>query len=159
MCVAFFSLGIISDTHGLVRPELFRELAGVDMIVHAGDIGKPAVLEELKRIAPVIAVRGNVDRGPWTDALRETELVELFPGRTLFLLHDIEQLDLDPKATGVSAVVCGHSHKPSISETNGVLYLNPGSAGPRRCFSLPVTLMRAEITPDTFVPRLIKLDL
>lgn len=152
------SLGIISDTHGLVLPDMLRELAGVDMIVHAGDIGKPAVLEELKRIAPVVAVRGNVDRGAWTEVLQETELVELVPGMTLYVLHDIKRLDLDPKKAGVSVVVHGHSHRPSISEKSGVLYLNPGSAGPRR-FSLPVTLMRAEITGDGFFPVLITLDL
>jgi putative phosphoesterase len=127
-------IGLISDTHGLLRPEAVRALAGVERIVHAGDIGRPEILVELRRIAEVVAVRGNVDRGAWAEALPETALVE--PG--IFVLHDVKELRIDPVAAGYRAVVFGHSHKPSAAERDGVLYVNPGAAGPRR-FRLPVT--------------------
>ncbi len=137
-------IGVVSDTHGLVRPEAVRALAGVDLILHAGDVGTPSVLDALGAIAPVKAVRGNIDRGPWARALPSTDVVEV--GSTLlYLLHQLDQLDLDPRAAGFSAVVSGHSHRPSREYREGVLYLNPGSAGPRR-FDLPVCLALLEIS-------------
>lgn len=131
-------IGVISDTHGLVRPGAVKALQGVSRILHAGDIGKPDVLEALRVIAPVTAVRGNVDGGLWASALPETEVVEI-GGMSLYLLHNIQELDLDPAAGGFRAVIYGHSHMPAVDERNGVLFLNPGSAGPRR-FRLPVSL-------------------
>lgn len=131
-------IGIISDTHGLLRPEALRALAGVDHILHAGDVGAPEVLERLRELAPVAAVRGNVDRDAWAQALPHTDLVEA-AGRFFYLVHDIGDLDIDPAAAGVCAVVSGHSHRPAVVRRKGVLYVNPGSAGPRR-FRLPVTL-------------------
>jgi putative phosphoesterase len=133
-------IGVISDTHGLLRPEALGALAGVDMIIHAGDVGKPEVLEGLSRIAPVHAVRGNVDRGDWARALPASQVVEA-DGPLIYVLHNLAELDLNPQAAGFAAVVSGHSHKPGHEMRNGVLYLNPGSAGPRR-FRLPVTLAR-----------------
>ncbi|HZI20401.1 MAG TPA: metallophosphoesterase family protein [Pyrinomonadaceae bacterium] len=131
-------VGVISDTHGLLRPEAVAALAGVELILHAGDVGAPEVLEELGRLAPVRAVRGNNDRGPWADGLPEREIVRI--GRlALYLLHDLKELDLVPEAEGFRVIVGGHSHQPSVAERRGVLYLNPGSAGPRR-FRLPVTV-------------------
>ncbi len=129
------AVGIVSDTHGLIRPELIAALNGVSGIIHAGDIGRPDVLEELRRIAPVTAVRGNVDRDAWFNRVRETEVVLLGPSLSLYVLHDIARLDLDPKAAGFAAVVYGHSHKPCIRSKDGILYLNPGSAGPPPLFS------------------------
>lgn len=131
-------IGVISDTHGLVRPEALRVLAGADLIVHAGDVGDPAVLEALRAVAPVVAVRGNNDHGPWAAALAETEVVET-AGRSLYVLHDLKTLDLDPRAAGFDAVIAGHSHQPRIERRDGVLYVNPGSAGPRR-FRLPIAV-------------------
>lgn len=154
---SIIKIGIISDTHGLVRPELVRELNGVDRILHAGDIGTPEVLLELSRIAPVTAVRGNVDKGSWAGSLRETEVVELQPGVSVYLLHDIHRLDLDPRASGFFAVIYGHSHQAAISEKNNVLYLNPGSVGPRR-FKLSVTLIRAEVAGSRITPHRITLS-
>jgi putative phosphoesterase len=136
-------IGVISDTQGLLRPEAVRALQGVDRIVHAGDVGSPDILERLRSIAPTVAVRGNVDTAPWADALPTTEVVEV-SGLHLYLLHDIGALDLDPEAAGFDAVIYGHSHKPGADLRNGVLFLNPGSAGPRR-FSLPVSMARLEI--------------
>lgn len=151
-----FDIGIISDTHGLVRPELVEALAGVRLIVHAGDVGRPEVLDELNRIAPVTAVRGNVDRGAWFRRLNRLEVVQLQQGMSLYVMHSVSLLDRDPKTEGFAAVVFGHSHKPAISTKDGVLYLNPGSCGPRR-FSLPVTLIRARVSSSGLDPRLIKL--
>ena len=131
-------IGVISDTHGLVRPEALRALTGADLIVHAGDVGTPAVLEALRAVAPVVAVRGNNDRGGWAAALAETEVVET-DGRSLYVLHDLKELDLDPRVAGFDAVIAGHSHQPRIERRDGVLYLNPGSAGPRR-FRLPIAI-------------------
>ena len=131
-------IGVISDTHGLVRPQALRALAGADLIVHAGDVGSPDVLEALRAVAPVVAVRGNNDRGGWATALAETEVVET-DGRSLYVLHDLKELDLDPRAAGFDAVIAGHSHQPRIERRDGVLYLNPGSAGPRR-FRLPIAV-------------------
>ena len=136
-------VGVISDTHGLVRPEALDALRGSDLIVHAGDVGAPAVLEALRELAPVTAVRGNNDRGEWAAGLAESEAVEV-AGRWLFVLHDLHELDLDPAAGGFAAVIAGHSHKPKIEEKKGVLFVNPGSAGPRR-FSLPIAVARLHI--------------
>ena len=136
-------LGVISDTHGLVRPQAVEALRGSDLIVHAGDVGHPAVLEALRALAPVVAVRGNNDRGAWAEALAETEVVEV-GGFSLYVLHDLAALDLDPEAAGFQAVIAGHSHQPKLERRAGVLYLNPGSAGPRR-FRLPVALARVRI--------------
>ncbi len=129
-------VGVISDTHGLLRPEVPELLRGVDVILHAGDVGDPAILEALAGIAPVHAVRGNVDRGPGLAELPETLAVEL-DGAWMFMLHDVNTLDLSPGAAGFRVVVSGHSHRPALREADGVLFLNPGSCGPRR-FKLPL---------------------
>jgi uncharacterized protein len=131
-------LGIISDTHGLLRPEAIDALQSVDHILHIGDVGKPEVLTQLRELAPLTAIRGNVDRGPWAEALPTTEVFEA-AGTFIYLLHDLHDLDLDPVAAGFQVVLSGHSHRPAIQTREGVLYLNPGSAGPFR-FKLPVTL-------------------
>ena len=133
-----FGLGVISDTHGLLRPEAVEALRGSDMIVHAGDVGSPDVLRGLEKLAPVIAVRGNNDREPWAKDLPLSEAFEV--GRaSIYVLHDINELDLDPRAGGFSVVIAGHSHQPRCEERDGVLFFNPGSAGPRR-FRLPISL-------------------
>lgn len=137
------AIGLISDTHGLLRPQALRALEGSDLILHAGDVGDPDVLEELKTIAPVFAVRGNVDTESWAAALPETEVVETSLA-TFYVLHDVQSIDLDPAAAGFHIVVSGHSHKYSRTEHGGVLYINPGSAGPRR-FQLPVTVARLRL--------------
>jgi uncharacterized protein len=134
------TLGVISDTHGLLRPEALQALRGSHRILHAGDIGDPEILKALAQIAPVIAVRGNVDTDPWARGLPETEVVEA-DGVSIYVLHDLGQLDLKPEAAGFRVVVYGHSHQPKIEEKNGVLYFNPGSAGPQR-FRLPVSVGR-----------------
>ncbi len=134
------TIGVLSDTHGLVRPEALRALEGVSHLVHAGDIGGPEVLEALRAIAPVTAVRGNNDHGAWAEALPERVTVTL-GGLVVHVLHDLAELAIDPAVEGVRVVIAGHSHRPRIEPRGGVLYLNPGSAGPRR-FSLPVTLAR-----------------
>lgn len=139
--------GVISDTHGLIRPSALQALAGVDLILHAGDVGDASVLDRLRSVAPTVAVRGNVDTSPWGRTLPESEVVEM-QGRSIYVLHDRAALDLDPKAAGVAAVVFGHSHRPEAVEHDGVLYLNPGSAGPRR-FSLPICLAHLTVTRDT----------
>lgn len=136
-------IGVISDTHDLVRPAATLALAGVDRILHAGDICGRHVLDELARIAPVTAVRGNNDRGAWAAAMPATEAIEV-GAVSIYMLHDVAELDLDPEAAGFRIVVSGHSHRPAIREENGVLYVNPGSAGPRR-FSLPVSMGLIEI--------------
>jgi putative phosphoesterase len=137
------TVGVISDTHGLLRPEALDALRGADVIVHAGDIGSPDVLKALSSVAPVTAVRGNNDRGPWANKLPETAVVEI--GRVrLYVLHDVKELALDPRARGFAAVVSGHSHKPNAEERDDVLFFNPGSAGPRR-FRLPISIGRLEI--------------
>jgi uncharacterized protein len=145
-------IGLISDTHGLLRPEAVERLAGVEHIIHAGDIGAPGVIEGLRRIAPVTAIRGNVDRGAWAAAYPPTEFVKL-GGRLFHVLHDVKQLDLDPVAAGIDVVVSGHSHRPKIETVDGVLYINPGSAGPRR-FTLPIALATLEVTRLTMQPSL-----
>ena len=131
-------LGVISDTHGLLRREAVEALRGADRILHAGDIGDPEILDTLAQIAPVTAVRGNVDTESWAQALPQTEVVEI-GGVSIYMLHDLGRLDLKPEAAGIGVVVYGHSHKPKIEEKNGVLYFNPGSAGPRR-FQLPLSV-------------------
>ena len=136
-------VGVISDTHGLLRPEAVAALQGSDYIIHAGDVGDPAILKRLKEIAPVTAVRGNVDRGSWAKKILETNVLEI-NGLSIYVLHDLNQLDLNPEAAGFSAVVSGHSHMPKQETKNGVLYFNPGSAGPKR-FKLPVTVGRIRI--------------
>ena len=148
-------VGVISDTHGLLRPEAVRALEGMDLIVHAGDVGGPEVLETLRTLAPVVAVRGNVDAGDWAHALSETETVEA--GDTmLYVLHDAHRLDLDPAAAGFAAVISGHSHRPAIERRNGVLFLNPGSAGPWR-FVLPVSLALLRVQGDGLDAELVNL--
>jgi uncharacterized protein len=134
------TVGVISDTHGLLRPQVLLALEGVDLIVHAGDIGTPGIIDRLQQVAPVRAVRGNVDRAVWASEFPDTEIVEV-EDVLLYVLHDLGQLDLDPAAAGFHAVICGHSHDPRVSEARGVVYLNPGSAGPRR-FTLPISLAR-----------------
>ena len=136
-------IGLISDTHGLLREEALRALEGSELIIHAGDVGKPEILDALKAIAPVFAVRGNVDTESWASALPETEVVETRLA-TFYVLHDLHMLDLNPAAAGFHIVVSGHSHKPSRTEQDGVLYINPGSAGPRR-FQLPATVARLSL--------------
>ena len=131
-------IGLISDTHGLLREEALRALEGSELIIHAGDVGQPEIIDALKAVAPVVAVRGNIDTEPWASALPETEIVETGIA-TIYVLHDVSALDLDPAAAGFHIVVSGHSHKPGRTEHDGVLYINPGSAGPRR-FQLPVTV-------------------
>jgi putative phosphoesterase len=133
-------IGVISDTHGLLRPEALDALRGSDYIIHAGDVGSPEILEKLFTIAPVTAVRGNVDKEAWSLKLPESEVLEL-AGISIYVLHDLAQLDLKPKAAGFAAVVSGHSHVPKQEVRDGVLYFNPGSAGPRR-FKLPVSVGR-----------------
>jgi uncharacterized protein len=133
-------VGVISDTHGLLRPEAVEALRGSDRILHAGDVGDPKILEALARIAPVTAIRGNIDSEPWARTLPETEVVEA--GKiSIYMLHNLSQLDLKPEAAGFRVVLYGHSHKPNIEEKDGVLFFNPGSAGPRR-FHLPVSVGR-----------------
>jgi putative phosphoesterase len=133
-------IGVISDTHGLLRPEAVEALRGSDRILHAGDVGTPEILQGLAKIAPVTAICGNVDTEPWAQRLPMAEVVEA-GGISIYMLHDLAQLDLKPEAAGFRVVVYGHSHQPKIEEKNGVLYFNPGSAGPRR-FHLPVSVGR-----------------
>jgi putative phosphoesterase len=136
-------IGLISDTHGLLRPEALVALEGSDLIIHAGDIGTSDILERLRSVAPVVAVKGNVDKDAWASQLPTTAVVEAHSS-TIYVLHDIQQLDLDPAAAGFDIVVSGHSHQPSRAERSGIVYINPGSAGPRR-FRLPVTLARLDM--------------
>jgi putative phosphoesterase len=133
-------IGVISDTHGLLRPEALAELKGCDRIIHAGDIGAPEILTRLGEIAPVTAVRGNVDKAAWAKQIPETDVLEA-GGVSIYVLHRLEDLDLKPEAAGFAVVVCGHNHAPKVETVGGVLYFNPGSAGPRR-FRLPVTVGR-----------------
>jgi hypothetical protein len=137
------SIGLISDTHGLLRPEALRALEGSELIIHAGDVGNPEIIDALKAVAPVVAVRGNVDTEAWASTLPETEVVET-DSATIYVLHDVQALDLDPAAAGFHIVISGHSHVPSRTKRDGVLYINPGSAGPRR-FQLPISLAHLDI--------------
>ncbi len=150
-----YDVGVISDTHGLLRPEVGPVLRGVQLIVHAGDIGDPAVVSGLEALAPVRAVRGNVDRDAWARALPLTRVVEA-AGAVLYVLHDVDALDLDPAAAGFAAVISGHSHRPQLEQRGGVLYLNPGAAGPRR-FNLPVSVARLRVAGGQVSAELIDL--
>jgi putative phosphoesterase len=148
-------VGVISDTHGLIRPEAIHALRGCDLLIHAGDIGDPEVLERLRALAPLTVVRGNIDNEAWATRIPTTEVVEV-DGRHLYVLHDLSQLDLDPVAAGFAVIVSGHSHRPSTERRDGVLYLNPGSAGPRR-FKLPVTVALVKVTRDELRPEIVEL--
>jgi hypothetical protein len=149
-------VGVISDTHGLIRPEVIAALQACDLIIHAGDVGEPEVLKSLRKLAPTVAVRGNTDKGAWAEALRLTEVVEV--GRYLFyVVHELGKLDLDPRTAGFAAVIFGHSHRPSLESRKGVLYLNPGSAGPRR-FNLPVAIGRVHVSEGNLRPEILKID-
>jgi putative phosphoesterase len=148
-------IGVISDTHGVVRDAAAEALRGCELIIHAGDVGGPDVLERLRAIAPTIAVRGNNDKGTWANALPATEVIDA-GGLYLYVLHELSDLDLDPKAAGFAAVISGHSHRPSASRRDGILYLNPGSAGPRR-FTLPVALAKLQIVGGKLSHELIEL--
>lgn len=148
-------IGVISDTHGLVRPQAVEALAGVDMILHAGDIGNPEVLDTLRDIAPVVAVRGNNDKGEWAASLPNWEVVEIGPV-SIYMLHDLKEIDISPVGT-FQVVVSGHSHKPVVEEKRGVLYVNPGSAGPRR-FTLPVSVAHLKIESSKVNAKLIELS-
>ncbi|HEU4414843.1 MAG TPA: metallophosphoesterase family protein [Candidatus Angelobacter sp.] len=136
-------IGVISDTHGLLRPEALELLRGSEHIIHAGDIGSPDIVTELKKIAPVTAIRGNVDVQSWARQFAETEVVEL-AGRSIYVIHDVNALELKPQAAGFAAVIYGHTHQPKQETRDGVLYFNPGSAGPRR-FRLPLSVGRLEL--------------
>lgn len=155
MADAEIVIGVISDTHGLLRPEALAALAGSQLIIHAGDVGDAAILERLRQIAPVHAVRGNVDVEPWARELPDTAVVEA-GGVSLYVLHNIADLDLRPQAAGFAAVIFGHSHQPEIESRRSVLYFNPGSAGPRR-FRLPVSLGRLRVRAGQVEPELITL--
>lgn len=149
-------IGLISDTHGLLRPEVRSFLRGCDRIIHGGDVGNPEILEELAALAPLTAVRGNNDLGAWAERLRETELVQV--GEVLIhVIHDLAQLDIDPRAAGVRVVVSGHSHVPRVDERGEVLYVNPGSAGPRR-FKLPIALAELVVEGRSLAARVIRID-
>jgi hypothetical protein len=150
-----FTVGIISDTHGLLRSEAVDALQGVDLIIHAGDIGKQLIMDELNNIAPVVAVRGNMDKDFWAYQLKRTEIVE--KNKTLFcVIHDIGSLDLDPAAADIKVVISGHSHRPAVGRHKGVLYINPGSAGPRRS-TLPVSLALLRVKGNVFDAKIVKL--
>jgi len=148
-------VGIISDTHGLLRPEAARALAGVDLIVHAGDVGNAGILAKLKEIAPVFAVRGNVDTEEWAKELPETTVVDA-DAACFYVLHNLRELDVVPETAGFHAVISGHTHQVEQSERNGVLYLNPGSAGPKR-FHLPVTLAVVEVETKPWQVQIVEL--
>ena len=137
------NIGVISDTHGLLRPQAVAALRGSALIIHAGDVGRPEILDELRQIAPVVAVRGNVDRDDWAERLPHSEIVE-HDGVRLYVIHILEDLDLDPPTAGFHAVITGHTHRPKMTKKDGVLYFNPGSAGPRR-FILPVSVGRLTV--------------
>jgi len=149
-------IGVISDTHGLVRPEALSALEGADLIIHAGDIGKPEVVGALRSIAKVIAIRGNNDRGAWARKFPETAVCQISRVK-IFVVHDVKELDLDPGIAGLRVVISGHSHSPSMVERDGVLFLNPGSAGPRR-FKLPVSVAQLRVTGSTVDARILKLN-
>jgi putative phosphoesterase len=145
-------VGVISDTHGLLRPQAAASLGGSDFVVHAGDIGEARILKDLAAIAPVTAVRGNNDQGRWAEALPETAVLQV-EDALIYVIHDLAQLDLDPAAAGFRVVVSGHSHRPSVDEEGGVLYLNPGSAGPRR-FKLPIAVAELVVRGTTVRARI-----
>ena len=148
-------VGVISDTHGLLRPEAVQLLRGSEHIIHAGDIGSPEIIPELEKIAPVTAIRGNVDTEAWARRFAETEVVEL-GGLEIYVIHDANALDLNPRAAGFAAVISGHSHQPKHETKDGVLYFNPGSAGPRR-FKLPISVGRLEILDGKVKAEILKI--
>jgi putative phosphoesterase len=148
-------VGVISDTHGLLRPQAVDALRGSDLVLHAGDVGAAEVLEALRLVAPTTAIRGNVDTAIWATALPATDVISV-GGVEIYMLHDRAALDLDPKAAGFAAIVFGHTHRPGAETRDGVLYLNPGSAGPRR-FTLPVTVARLTIAHGTLSHEIIDL--
>jgi putative phosphoesterase len=148
-------IGLVSDTHGLLRPEAKAFLQGSDFIVHAGDICDPGILEQLAAIAPVTAVKGNNDKGSWAEKLNETELLQVGEF-VLYAIHDLAKLDIDPVAAGIRAVVSGHSHKPRVEERAGVLFVNPGSAGPRR-FTLPIAVGEIIVNGSSVSARTVEL--
>jgi uncharacterized protein len=150
-------VGVISDTHALLRPEALVALAGSDLIIHAGDVGKPEILDELKAIAPLFVVRGNVDNGEWANQLPTKEIVE-FSGSTIYILHNLHELAVDPDAAGFDAVITGHSHKVHEYRKGKVLFLNPGSAGPQR-FDLPITVARLHVEKMPWRFEIIQLQL
>jgi uncharacterized protein len=148
-------VGVVSDTHGLIRPEALQVLRDSNLIIHCGDIGDPSVLKALRTIAPVRAIRGNNDHGAWADRLPEHDFVKI-GSQLIYVLHNLAELELDLEASGVTAVVSGHSHKPVVERRGGVLFLNPGSAGPRR-FKLPVTVATLALRSGRWVPRIVRL--
>jgi len=148
-------VGLISDTHGLLRPQAVAALQGSDFIVHGGDIGDAGILEALSAIAPLTVVRGNNDREPWAEAIAETEFLKV-DGVRVYAIHDLSQIDIDPAAAGVRVVISGHSHKPKVEERGGVLYINPGSAGPRR-FKLPIAVGELIVNGDSVTARIVEL--
>ena len=150
-------IGVISDTHGLLRPEALSALAGSEHILHAGDVGDIRILDRLRKIAPVTAIRGNVDVHGECSLLPPSEAVEL-SGRLFYLVHSVHDLDIDPLAAQVDIVISGHSHKPAIEQKKGVMYLNPGSAGPRR-FNLPVSVALVTVDESRLEPRIVELDI
>jgi putative phosphoesterase len=149
-------LGIISDTHGLLRPQALAALSGAHLTIHAGDVGRPEVLEGLRKLTPTYVVRGNIDTGSWATGLPQTMAVNVGELR-FFVIHDIAELAIEPAAEGFAAVVFGHSHIPSVEDRNGIVFINPGSAGPRR-FKLPVTVARVEITGRKMKARILELS-
>ena len=149
-------IGVISDTHGLLRPEAVKALQKAEMILHAGDIGKKEVLDQLRDIAPTIAIRGNTDSDEWAEALSSTEVVRVGEA-TLYMLHDLARLDLDPVAAGFHCVISGHSHKPTVETWNNVVYLNPGAAGPKR-FKLPVSVALLHVSGQSVEAQIVELS-
>ena len=149
-------IGLISDTHGLIRPQALAALKGVDLIIHAGDIGKPEVLQGLEAIAPLIAIKGNVDKGAWAHSLPEFKTLKI-GGARVFVIHNASDLDFNPAARGYQAVISGHSHKPLIVKRDGVLFVNPGSAGPRR-FKLPIAVGRLHVQDLTVTAEIVYLE-
>jgi putative phosphoesterase len=149
-------VGVISDTHGLIRPEALKALRNSELIVHCGDIGNAQVLDALQALAPVRAIRGNNDKGRWSRSLPASDVV-VIGGKTIYLLHNLSELDFDPEAAGFSAVICGHSHRPRIEKRGKVLFLNPGSAGPRR-FRLPITVARLALGRDRCAATIVELE-
>ncbi|HZQ18774.1 MAG TPA: metallophosphoesterase family protein [Terriglobales bacterium] len=149
-------IGVISDTHGLLRPEALDALKGSGHIIHAGDVGDPEILDRLREIAPLTVVRGNIDHGEWASKIPETEILEV-GNACIYVLHILEKLDLKPEAAGLSAIIYGHSHVPKQEMKDGVLYLNPGSAGPRR-FNLPITVGKLIVDGKTIRAEIVQLD-
>ncbi len=148
-------IGVISDTHGLLRPEAFAALQGSEHIIHAGDIGDAAILDRLREIAPLTAIRGNVDRDAWAASLPNTNVLEI-GGITIYVIHNLQELDLKPEAAGFAAVIYGHTHIPKSEIKDGVLFFNPGSAGPKR-FRLPVTLGKLHVRKQQLQAQIVQL--